>query len=166
MLVDKKKLSNSLKKTFDTFIESISKFDRQEINHQRNMGEWTAGQVADHVIKATGGLPDSHVEKSVREVDLYVESLQDIFLNFEIKMESPDFIYPENGPFNRDELITDLELNKQRYVDIIQNEDLRVVCLDFEFPTYGFLTRYEWLMFIQFHTQRHNHQLMQIFKGL
>ncbi|MEH6306742.1 DinB family protein [Olivibacter sp. CPCC 100613] len=165
MKIDEHQLAASVTKAFDEFVGLIVKFDEWHINQKPPYGGWTAAQVADHIIQGTAGLPDSHTQAPTRKIDAYVESLRDIFLNFEIKLESPDFIYPGNGPFDKSELITALESNKQQHVKTITNTDLTALCLDFEFPTYGFLTRYEWLMFIRFHVHRHSHQLMQIFEA-
>lgn len=165
MVLDNENLITDLRETFDKFITTVSTFDELILNQPPHYGGWTAGQVADHIVKGTIGLPDGQTQEPAREADCFVQHLKELFLNFDLKMESPDFIYPEKGPFSIRQLITALEVNKQQYIESIEAQDSKALCLDFEFPTFGFLTRYEWLMFTQFHIQRHTHQLRQIFKA-
>lgn len=159
---DTAKLTEKLEQTFTDFANLVSVFTTPQINEVPFAGSWTAGQVAQHIIKATAGIPDSQIKKTGRPYDEQVEKLKQLFLNMEIKMQAPDFIIPEEKLYDRNELLKELEVNKLYLTSIINCKPLDETCMDFEFPTFGFLTRYEWIQFILFHVQRHTIQLQNI----
>ena len=157
-----KSLAIEIEQSVDNFLLTLSKFDNEHLNAFPFPGSWTAGQVADHIRKATDGLPDQHTKAPDRDPELYVETLQSLFLDFNAKYESPEFIIPDNGPFEKDRLIKQLEGIRNKNSAIAREKDLALLCLDFEMPGLGALTRYEWLKFIVVHTQRHAYQLRNI----
>lgn len=164
--LDKKSVLTGMEEKFGHFIHALSLFKAEQLNEQPFFGGWTAGQVADHMIKATTGLPDSHTKEANRAIDRFVPDLKAIFLNFDTQLESPDFIYPGKGPFDREVLIQQLEKHEFMLLKHAQLKDIRALCADAAFPTLDFLTRYEWFMFIQFHLARHEHQLKKIYRAL
>jgi hypothetical protein len=95
-----------------------------------------------------------------------IAPLRDAFLNFNIKMQSPDFILPSDDPKDKQTL---LQMTKDTWKGLAraaQTGDLTATCLDFEMPTIGLITRSEWLSFIVVHTQRHIWQLKKISKAI
>jgi hypothetical protein len=160
--MDKEKLANEIALYADHFIDRIAEFTNEQLNTVPFENSWTPGQVADHMIKATAGLPDEITEVPAREPDQLVEELKAMFLDFNAKYQSPDFVLPENGPHDKNSLLMELERIKKQNITIALTQDISLVCMDFEFPGIGYLTRFEWLKFITFHTQRHLHQLNKI----
>lgn len=160
------KVAEELDNTFSAFSKLIAAFTKAQINEVPYQGSWTAGQVAQHIIKATAGIPDAQVEKASREFDKQVEPIQEIFMNMELKMQSPDFILPEEKSYERNELLKELDKNKAWLISIINCKPLDELCMDLELPGMGFLTRYEWMQFINFHVQRHTIQLQNILSML
>jgi len=163
---DKQSVLSGIEEKFGHFIHALSLFNTEQLNEQPGYGGWTAGQVADHMIKATAGLPDGHTKKAERAIDRFVPDLKAIFLNFDTQLESPDFIYPGSGPFDKEALIQQLEQHESMLLENAQLNDIQALCADAVFPTLDFLTRYEWFMFIQFHLARHEHQLKKIYAAL
>jgi len=84
-----------------------------------------------------------------------VEPLRKQFLNFDIKMQSPDFIIPSDGPHNKEEVINKLQGIWEDIAEAAATLDLTKTCMDFELPGAGHLTRLEWLNFMVVHTKRH-----------
>jgi hypothetical protein len=160
--MDANSLAIEIERSADDFVMTLSKFDNEHLNTVPFTGSWTAGQVADHIRKATDGLPDQKTKSADRDPELYVETLQSLFLDFTAKYESPEFILPDNGPFEKGSLIKQLERVRDTNAAIAREKDLALLCLDFEMPGLGALTRYEWLKFIVAHTQRHAYQLKNI----
>ncbi|WP_345234924.1 DUF1569 domain-containing protein [Olivibacter ginsenosidimutans] len=163
---NKQNVLSGLEEKFGHFIHALSLFDAKQLNQQPAYGGWTAGQVADHMIKATAGLPDGHTKDAERAIDRFVPDLKAIFLDFDTQLQSPDFIYPGNGPFTKEALIDQLEKQESMLMENVQTNNVKAVCIDAPFPTLDFLTRYEWFMFIQFHLARHEHQLKKIHAAL
>ena len=156
------KLAEEINETADTFINLISRFDNNQLNTIPFQGSWTAGQVADHIIKATSGLPDERTRSVARPPDEQVEGIKSVFLDFSLKFQSPDFIVPGAGPFDIDYILHQLSRVKKQNAATAMTEDTSKLCLDLELPGFGYLTRYEWLQFSVYHTQRHIHQLKNI----
>lgn len=159
-------LSEEIRKTNEEFINLISELTNEELNTVPFAGSWTAGQVADHIIKSTGGIPDNATEQVDRPPDAQVEGIRRVFLDFSIKFKSPEFIIPAAGPFETDLLTAELDRIKKQNSAIALTRDLSRLCVDFALPGFGNLTRYEWLKFIVYHTQRHTHQLRKIKREL
>jgi hypothetical protein len=155
-------LANEVGESADTFIQLISKFNNVSLNTVPFTGSWTPGQVANHIIKATDGIPDEKTKNSDRSIDELVPAIKNVFLDFNVKYKSPEFVVPDAGPFDKNSTLADLERIKQKNIDIALTKDLSALCLGFSLPAFGYLTRYEWLKFIIFHTQRHIHQLQEM----
>src|SRR5690606_3413984 len=107
------------------------------------------------------------VDITVRDPEAYVAPLSEQFLNFEIRMQSPDFILPTEEPIAKDQLMSGLNARTETILDFANSDDdMTLTCLDFELPNLGTLTRIEWLNFVLVHTLRHNHQLANIVQQL
>ncbi len=153
------KLLLDFRTTADHFIQLVSSVSDNDFNAIPFPGSWTPAQVADHIIKATGGIPDGRTERTTRAIDELIPVIDATFLNFDVKYESPEFVKPDSGPFRKSDVLRTLEEIKENNIAIASKRDLSAVCLEFEMPGMGFLTRYEWIRFFTVHTQRHIHQL-------
>ena len=157
--INNNELKKELADVYDGFIAELNLVDDSLINIRAHENAWTPGQITDHIIRSTGQVPDEQVEPAKRPINQHVAQLAAIFLNFETKMQSPDFVLPGDGPFEKKKLIDDLAEIKHGHLALIDSKDLSQLCTTFEFPFIGFLTRLEWIKFITFHTQRHLRQL-------
>lgn len=159
---DRVELSAEIEEAYSEFIETVACFSDQQLNTVPFEGSWTGGQVVDHVLKATGGIPDANTRPADREYNGHIAPVLAVFSDDSIKMKSPDFIVPEDGPFAVSKSLDDLRQLKSRHLESIRQQDLHALCLDFELPKTGFLTRYEWYKFVACHVQRHLRQLKKI----
>jgi hypothetical protein len=154
-------------RTLNQFIKILSQFNQEQINIVPFEGGWTAGQVAKHIILADGGFADAlngPVGNTARRADEMHETIKGIFLNFDLKLSSPDFVLPPPGKYKKDELTNDLDKIKASLDKSIETLDMTKTCLAFELPVFGFLTRLEGVYFIIYHTRRHIRQLESIYK--
>lgn len=159
-------LSRQLTTVYYDYISTLEQFSGEQINEIPFEGSWTPGQVTDHIIKATSGIPDKYTEKIDRPYDQKVDLMESVFLNFEVKFKSPDFVIPGNGPFDKSSLIQTLHSTLNNHLKKIAGTDLTALCLKFELPTIGTMTRYEWFKFIIAHMTRHHRQLKNIFTAM
>lgn len=162
-------LAEELKQAGDALLNVLSEFYQAEFDVVPFEGSWTAGQVTEHIYKADSGMLSAikgTVTQTERAPDTHVKMLREAFLNFDVKMKSPDFILPSEGPHSRDELMNGLRSTFDKLAPIAAAEDLNLLCTDFEVPTLGHLTRLELLNFVSVHTQRHTHQLRNILQAL
>ena len=151
--------------SFNILLQLLAAFPQAAINTVPFEGSWTGAQVGRHLLKGSpADLLYGRVAPTERQPDQYVEPLRKAFLDFSVKMQSPDVLAPEDIQYDKGELIRALESTAGRIRKGIQTLDLTATCLDFEMPQTGFLTRLEWICFYTAHTQRHTRQLQQIFQ--
>lgn len=162
-------LKTEIIETFDSLINEFSSIPEEAINIVPFEGSWTAGQLAEHVLKAIADLPqmlNEEAEPADRPADEKVAQLKSIFLDFSIKMQAPVFVAPSTGPLDKATLTNDLKKCKSGLVEAAVGLDLTAICKSFEFPTMGYFTRLEWLTFSIVHTIRHLEQLKRIHERL
>jgi hypothetical protein len=145
----------------------LSGIDEEHFNTKPSPGSWSPAQVGDHLYRSyavletlrgkTAPLNDRNIDEKARE-------FRPVFLDFDTKLESPDFILPSEKPIEQEHLLSNLQTRTDAIMEFVRENDLSAICLDFELPGAGTLTRLEWLHFISVHTQRHNHQLKNIIK--
>ena len=162
-----KELLAQIDSTEVALLAIYNELDQQQLNMVPYEGSWTPGQLSEHLAKACSvDTLYGHTADTERDPAAMVGPLRKLFLDFSIKMQSPDFIYPEGDHYQKEEVI---RLLKLRWADIRKAAttlDLTKTCLDFEMPGNGALTRFEWLSFFVIHTQRHLHQLRKMQKAL
>ena len=153
-----------VKDTTDELISILSSFSQPEINKIPPGGGWSAAQVGDHLFKSYGvvDILTTPVKKTDRAPDEKIVPIKNTFLNFDIKMNSPEFIIPSAGTLDKVSLIDSLKDRTLKIIQISEPLDLSETCLAFSLPGLGELTRLEWLHFIMYHTQRHIQQLRNI----
>ncbi|SIO17781.1 DinB family protein [Chitinophaga niabensis] len=160
-------LNTEIKETQTALLQALDAFNQEQLNKVPFEGSWTGGQVGEHLTKAvSAGLLYGNTTETERPPDVMVKPLRDQFLNFDIKMKSPDFIIPSDGPHVKQEVRGQLEKIWEEIEEAASTLDLTKTCLDFELPGAGHLTRLEWLNFMVVHTKRHTHQLKNIYKAL
>jgi hypothetical protein len=156
---------DEINETLAEFKKLTSTFTEEQLNKVPFEGSWTAGQLSQHMIMANGGLAqmlNGPTRETRREHDEMVGKIKSDFLNFNIKMQSPDFIRPELASYKKKDLLVSLEDIRTEIGEAVSTLDLTKSCTSFEFPVYGFLTRLEAVYFVIYHTQRHIHQMKNI----
>jgi hypothetical protein len=163
-----KTLEKNITGTFSELNNILSAFSEAQLDEVPFEGSWTPGEVAEHIIKSLSGIKlflEGPVKEPGRAPDEKVKALEDLFLNFDIKMKSPDFILPQAKQHSKEEQLRVLTALEQEMLDAAKL-DLSLLCEAGEFPTFGYLTRLEWIHFFLAHTQRHTQQLKNIFLTL
>lgn len=165
--MDTQKLSAQVEQTGADIRAELNRFSEEQLNTVPFEGSWTAGQVAEHLLGSGGAVEVvfGRTAPTSRPPDEKVAALR-IFLDFSIKMKSPDFILPSDRFHPRQPLIDGLQRVWERIGEAVEQLDLTETCLDFEMPGMGHITRLEWISFYVFHTKRHLHQLQNIFSHL
>ena len=163
------KIIREANETLSALEHEFSKFDAPQINEVPFEGSWTAGQLAEHLVLSNSGFLEvinGPVAETDKPADLMVTEIRKDFLNFNVKYDSPKEIYPEDRTYNQPELLKNLKQIRQGVSDAIIGLDLTKTCTAYELPGYGFLTRLEAIYFVIYHTQRHVHQLKNIYNEL
>jgi hypothetical protein len=155
--------------TTDALLHLLSPLSEAKLNAVPYEGSWTAAQLGDHLYKSYGiaTVLNGKTEPTTRPVEEKVEGIKGVFLNFDIRMQSPEFIVPDNGPFDKTILLGGLTKRIHSIKEYIKNtNDLSVTYVDFELPRMGTLTGMEWIQFMTMHTIRHVRQLKRIVEAL
>lgn len=157
-------LISELDGTTKEFLRVLSSFNADAFNKARTNGGWSPALVAEHMRKSyhwVVQLLQGATAPTERDPAKNVERIKNYFLDLTIKMQSPDFVVPENKAYDKDVLIASLSEDRNRILELAQTSKLSETCLDFQFPVIGALTGIEALAFVVYHTQRHMQQLKQ-----
>jgi hypothetical protein len=165
MDTNKQTLAAQAKQSGAAILNALGSFTDEQFNLQPAFGGWTAGQVAEHLLLSAGvveTIAGRTTPTTNRQPDIHLALIAGVFLDFNTKLQSPDFTIPSDGYHDKQEYLHKTKIVWDKIGEGIRLLDLSVTCLDFEFPTIGPLTRQEWLWFYVWHTQRHLHQLKNI----
>ncbi|MFT3795492.1 DinB family protein [Flavobacterium sp.] len=165
----KAEVQSNIRQSLGKLMDVVSRFDQSQIDVVPFEGSWTAGQVAEHITKGLSGMPRlvaGKTEVTTRAYNAKAQPLRDLFLDFSIKFQSPDFILPTKTVHAQTKLIIGLRQIETELLDVADKNDLTLSLLDFEMPQFGTLTIYEMLDFMMAHAQRHTHQLEHIYARL
>lgn len=156
---DASALFNDLDRAANELLELIQSVSQQKINLVPFKDSWTPAQLAVHVTKSNKAITQAlnmEGEPASRAIDEGVPNLKKMFLDFDIKYKSPEFIVPEEKDYDKEEVITALKKSIVRMQDERWKIDLSGII---NLPPFGKVTKLELLHFVLYHTTRHVYQL-------
>ena len=161
----KTNIITNLDTALEETLQLLTSFTEAEMNKVPFEGSWTAAQVSCHLYKAEKDMdklllaPSQQVD---RQPDERREELANIFLNFETKFQSPDFIIPEDKHYTMQELEGPMREVKDKMVAAAKTADLdELAPLPKGHPFEG-ATKLEMVYFTTYHAMRHNRQIRNI----
>ena len=158
-------LHHTLATSLDDFIQNGKSFDQEQLNIIPFEGSWTPGQVIQHIILSLSGfvqLVNGPAKDTQRDPHEKIDLIRENFLDFNIKMQSPEVLIPHLKNYDREKQLEKLRQIREALLTATDTLDLEKTCSSFELPFYGYVTRSEALHFTAFHTQRHSRQLKKI----
>ncbi len=158
---------SQLRSSAAELLEALKAFTPEELKKVPFEGSWSSAQVAEHVLKSASGIPvvlSGNSRPADRDPEEMVEKIRSIFLDFNTKMKSPEFVLPSGIPPRREELLEKLDQVFDKIAETATRINLPDLFTDFPFPQMQELTGYEWLCFMSCHTQRHTVQIRNIYK--
>ena len=164
--INTKELFGSLDETWIEFLELISSTNANAINAVPYKNSWTVAQLATHVTKSNKAIVQGMEMKgkqAERGPDAGEPNIKKIFLDFDAKYKSPEFIVPEEKIYDKDEVVKILKSSINKLKEIRSTANLAEII---SLPIFGEITKLELLYFVLYHTQRHIHQLKKIIKAL
>lgn len=165
----KEQLIAELEETTKDLMATLSLFTQEEFNKIPFEGSWTAGQVAEHLFKSESNIPKVlHGNSKETKRDSFEKTgiIRTVFLDYTIKLKSPEFILPSNKPKNKEDFIKGFEGTRKELKQLIKTSDLNRTFTDFPFPQMGELTGWEWICFAVCHSKRHIRQMKIIAEKL
>lgn len=152
----------SLDEVWTAFFNLVSSADEKHINVTPFEDSWTIAQLATHVKKSNNGIIQAlqmegkHCERNAGE---RTEELKKIFLDFDAKYQSPEFIVPEKKEYKKEAVVEQLKNSIEQLKRLRTKAELSETI---NLPAFGEITKLEILYFVLYHTQRHLHQLKNI----
>jgi uncharacterized damage-inducible protein DinB len=165
----KEQLFSEFEETTKDLFETLSLFPQDVFNKIPFEGSWTAGQVAEHLFKSESNIPKvlkGSSEETQRDVFANYEIIRNVFLDFTIKLQSPEFILPSNDKKDRNDFINRFRETRSELKTLIETLDLNKTFTNFSFPQIGYLTGWELLCFVVCHSRRHIRQMKIIAEKL
>jgi len=163
---DSEKIFDLLGDVTSEFIRQVSSFDEEKINTAPYAGSWSAAQVAEHVTRSNIDIEKQLAKEGrpcLRQPDAGAENIKSIFLDFQKKLDSPSFILPTSDLYERDVVLSNLNMSVERLMETAKKRDLFEIV---HHAIFGEVTRLESLYFVVYHTRRHVYQLQRIHKVL
>jgi DinB superfamily len=162
--------TNPIKELFTSIDEAaseltglLSPLSEEQINTVPFKYSWTPAQLATHVTKSNKGMAQAlemEGKPANRNPGEKIKELKDTFLNFSIKMKSPDFIVPEPGPYKKEAMMASLKKSNEQLKENAGKANTNEMI---NLPAaFGEITKLELIHFVLYHTQRHIHQLKNI----
>ncbi|MCW3110982.1 MAG: DinB family protein [Segetibacter sp.] len=99
-----KELLEAFDSTSSQLLQLASSFTGKEFSTIPFAGNWTAAQVCEHIIKSNESIAQALKEKgktTVREPGQRVLELQELFLNFTKKFQSPKAVLPAKDGYKK-----------------------------------------------------------------
>jgi len=154
--------------TISELIEILSTLSPEQLNIKNAPDVWSPAQIGEHLLKSYGvaDVLRGNTKPTERAFDEKIDQIKGIFLNFDTKLQSPEFIIPTLSFIDKNYLLEGLKDKKDALIKNANSLDLTLTCTDFVLPGLGELTRFEWISFVIFHTQRHLFQLKNTIKQL
>lgn len=161
----KEQLISEFKETTENLFSTLELFPNEQFNKIPFEGSWTAGQVAEHLFKSESNIPrvmKGSSKETERDPLENTGIIRKVFLDYTIKLQSPEFILPSEDEKDRSTLLQQFKETRKELKELIKTVELDRTYTDFSFPQMGHLTGWELLCFVVCHSKRHIRQMKNI----
>jgi hypothetical protein len=155
-----------VRKTGDELLALFTGFDEDRINQQPAEDKWSAAQVAEHLTRSNMAIALAMLkpgEKATRSPDERLGELASIFLSFENKFQSPEFILPTRTHYSREQVLQEFKTSLERIEEDGEKADLTEIV---HHKAFGIVTKLELLHFASYHMERHARQVRSIMQAV
>jgi len=155
-------LLNDYNQTAAELVQLAKSFSDRQINTVPFKDSWTAAQVIDHLTKSNTSVWQSlssegkHTGRNPAQAEPGIKAQ---FLNFDIKLKSPEFILPRPRHLPERPAYRPPRQSIDQLKEVSHSKPLAEITTH---PALGDATRLEQFYFVLYHTQRHLHQLRNI----
>jgi DinB superfamily len=155
-------LINNIELVSDTLVQLLQSVNERHFNQKPGPDKWSISQVADHIRLSNNSVAKALALKGKpvdRNPGERIDELKSVFLDFQAKYKSPDFIIPSKDIYDPELLLKDLQASIQRIRERMYEDDLNELI---NHPAFGDISKFEILHFVLYHTQRHLRQIKEI----
>lgn len=159
-------IAQQLEENTDAFITLIKNFPDQFFNSKPTTEDWSAAEIAEHMIRSEFGLSrlfDGETKEQLEYDPLEMRNnIKTTLLNRKTKVLAPEIIQPTTGEKTKDDLISKFKTIRDNLLTNIKTMDNQAICLKYPHPLFGYLTRADWVYSSIYHCQRHIMQVNDI----
>lgn len=158
-------LSFSLQTNTDQLLGELSNFDYPAFNHRTEVSQWSAGEIAEHLLLFDIWLHfilQSTSENTQRDPQDKINIITASLANRLISLESPTELSPASIAKEPQELIKKISSGRRKLLELISHIDLTREYPGTPHPLFGVLSGVEWINFQILHTRRYLEQLEMI----
>lgn len=162
----KNELLTAIDEAVSGLLVLMSQLDNSRVNIVPYKDSWTAGMLFRHVSKSINAMSAAMGKDgrpAQRDPGEKIPTLKETFLDLSTKMKSPDFIVPEDVPYEKEASIAALKNS------FLQLKESSVYASLPDLVTglpLGDITKLEILHFVLYHTLRHTQQMKKICDAL
>lgn len=159
-------LINNIEQVSDTLVQLLQSVEERHFNKKPGADKWSIAQLAEHIRLSNNSIAKALALKGKpvdRNPGERVAELKKVFLDFQTKYQSPDFIVPTRDIYDPELLLKDLQASIQRIRERMYEDDLDELI---NHPAFGDISKFEILHFVLYHTQRHLRQIKEIAANL
>jgi|AntRauTorcE11897_2_1112592.scaffolds.fasta_scaffold03828_2 hypothetical protein len=161
----KKQVHKDFTTSSQNLLETLIEFPEAHFNEQPEAVKWSAGQIAEHLIKSEADVAKyfgKDAESTDRDPKQKIALMKEKMLNAQQCFSAPSLVAPDGANGNRQQLIDTLQDIRQRLAGMIEIEDLTKTLSASDHPGFGSLRRIEWLYFNIYHAERHVGQIWDL----
>ena len=156
----------ALEEIWEEMLDLAKSTATKDMNRVPFTDSWTVAQLITHVTKSNRAIGQGMQmpgKLAERNPESGISKLKKMFLDFDTKYQSPDFILPEDTVYEKEAVIRELE----KSIDTIRNSEAKQHLTEIiSLPVFGEISKVELFHFVLYHTQRHIHQLQKILMAL
>ena len=162
-MINRELLTEQLEESTTELVQQLLRFTDQTFNIPPSEGQWSAADVAEHIVllETRVNIALEQMVVSERPFDQKIAPIKKGLENYERRFAAPLFIHPTKGEKVRDDLIKRFKEKRLILQSIIRAADLEQTTV-YKHPTIGDMTGLEWVYFNMYHTKRHQRQLENI----
>jgi hypothetical protein len=160
----KPEIFKELQDTTDELLQLLATFTQEQINTVPYENSWTAAQVAEHITRSNASVVQfltSAGKTTDRKPDEKVQEFKKVFLDLTTKMKSPEFILPTQDHYQKEKVITELGSSIDQLKEAGNTATLSEII---QHPAFKEVSKLELIHFAVYHTERHVHQIRNIFR--
>jgi hypothetical protein len=146
-------------------LRAINRFSSRSFNEAPPNGDWSAGQIAEHVLLTDifiSRILQREVEFAGRRIDEKVSMIKEAFEDDEEGLSVSEFTIPSD--MLKDPVAMQQKISRERnaifhFLDTIEED---AICSDYTHPYFGKLTMTEWCWFLVYNTKQNIRQLEKL----
>lgn len=159
-------LSFSLKTNTHQLLEMLSDFDSLALNHKSEGSQWSAGEIAEHLLLFDlwlHSMLQTTSKKTKRDPQDKINMITAVLADRFISLENLRQLIPASTYKEPQKLIKKLSTSRKKLLVLLSQIDLTREYPDAPHPIFGILSGVEWINFEILYTRRYLEQL-QIMK--